>query len=176
MKHKQIEKPQAGEYAPYFQHYLDSAPNDNVLEYLENQMSNTLSLLSTIDDTQGLYSYAEGKWSIKELLGHVIDTERIFCYRALRFARKDKTPLPGFDQDDYVKNANFNDQSLNRLKTDYELVRKNTVNLFNGFTDEMLVQSGISNNVKLTVRSIPYILAGHEAHHIKILHERYSIK
>ena len=120
-----------------------------------------------------LYRYAEGKWTIKEVLVHIIDDERIYAYRALRFARNDKTELPGFDQDPYAFYSNANVRSIESIIEEYEAVRMSTITLFNGFSDDVMLRSGVANNNEVTVRALGYHIAGHELHHLNILKNRY---
>lgn len=173
MKYRRIEKPNPNDYAPYFQQYIDLILNENIIEFLENQLSDAVSFYDRLNESEIDYRYAPGKWSIKEVLIHIIDTERIFNYRALRFARKDKTPLPGFEQDDYINNTDWINYPIKSLIEEYELVRKHTIALFNNMTEEMYNQSGISNEMNLSVRAIPFIIAGHEGHHLKIINTKY---
>lgn len=127
-----------------------------------------------LSEAQGAYRYAEEKWSIKEVIQHVIDSERIFTYRALRFARNDKTEISGFEQNDYVPESNADARSIHSLMTEFTNVRASTVDLFTSFTEEMRSRSGISNNVEMSVEALGYIMSGHLRHHLNVIHERYS--
>lgn len=163
-------------FATYFEYYINLVKdNSDVVDALERTHLLTNSLMNTIDEEQGNYAYAEGKWTVKELLVHVIDTERIFCERALRFARNDKTELPGFDHDNYVLNSSANERSLADIRNEFEAVRTATVALFNSFTPEMLNKEGVANKNHLTVLAIGYIIAGHEKHHVNVLKEKYRL-
>lgn len=168
-----IAPPETSEYAPYFGRYISLVPGGNVLAALEDQPRETLSLLSTMTDEQGDYRYAPGKWSIKELLGHVIDTERIFAYRALRFARNDQTPLASFEQDGYIAAANFSACRLADLIEEFMAVRRATVWLFRQLSAEAWMRHGTASGNPASVRAIAYIIAGHELHHRRILQEQY---
>lgn len=161
-------------YARYYKSYIDLvSSSDNFIDILELTHKKTNELLDLVTEEKGNYTYAEGKWTIKELLVHLIDAERIFCNRALRFARNDKTDLPGFDHDNYVLNSRANERSLFDIICEFDSVRNATINLFKGFNEEMLERKGKANNNELTVLAIAYIIAGHETHHIKVLAEKY---
>lgn len=161
-------------FSDYFNHYVNLVNNNNdVINTLEISHKRTNELLDLITEEQGNYSYAEGKWSIKELLVHLIDTERIFCNRALRIARNDKTNLPGYDHDAYVPESMANERKICEIYKEFDLVRQSTIAMFKSFTPEMLERSGTANGNNLTVLAIGYIIAGHETHHINILEERY---
>ena len=161
-------------FAEYFNYYINLVKgNINLIDVLENTHLKSNELLDLITEDQGDYAYAEGKWTIKELLIHLIDTERIFCNRALRFARNDKTDLPGYDHDDYVKYSNAKNRTICDIQKELNLVRATTIALFNSFSEEMLDREGTANGNKLTVLAIGYIIGGHEIHHTKILTERY---
>ncbi|MGB0887490.1 MAG: DinB family protein [Vicingaceae bacterium] len=161
-------------FSEYFSHYVNLAKDyDNVITALEFSHKRTNELLDLVTEEQGNFAYAEKKWSIKELLVHLIDTERIFCNRALRFARNDKTDLPGYDHDAFVPESRANERKLCEICKEYDLVRQATIALFKSFTDKMLEKNGTANGNHLTVLSIGFILSGHETHHINILEERY---
>jgi len=161
-------------FAEYFQHYINLVDdNEDVITALEHTHKRTNEFLDLITEEQGNYAYAEEKWTIKELLTHLIDTERIFCNRALRIARNDKTDLPGYDHDEYVKYSGSNERSLCEICKEYNLVRQGTISLFKSFTDVMLNREGTANNNKLTVLAIGFIISGHETHHINVLEEKY---
>jgi hypothetical protein len=140
---------------------------------LRDQLAETESLLREIGESRGNHRYAPGKWSVKEVVGHLADAERVFSYRALRFAREDKTPLPGYEQDDYVRSANFDSRHLAELAAEFRSVRAATITLFTGFSDDALMRMGPANNVAFSVRALGWIIAGHELHHRRILKERY---
>lgn len=161
-------------FSDYFNHYVNLAKDyDDVISALELSHKRTNELLDLVTEEQGNYAYAEGKWTIKELLAHMVDTERIFCNRALRFARNDQTDLPGYDHDAYVPVSGANDRKLCEICKEFDLVRQATIALYKSFTPEMLEKSGTANGNSLTVLSIGYITAGHETHHVNILEERY---
>jgi uncharacterized damage-inducible protein DinB len=166
------QRPQADEFPVFYKGYIDTV-GDDVLAELENQIESLPKFLSAISEEKASFAYAEGKWTIKEVLGHMLDTERIMSYRALCFARQDATALPGFDENDYVKYAHFADRSLQSLLDEFIVLRKSTMYLLKSFNQEELNRSGISNDRPITVRALVYILAGHVNHHQHILKERY---
>lgn len=166
-------RPQAGEYAEYYGKYISLVPAGDLLSTLARQLEETLALLKSIPETQGERRYAAGKWSIKELVGHMIDSERVFAYRALRFARHDPTPLSGFDQDHYVQQANFDARPLSELAEEYEHVRRASLLLFRHLDGDAWARRGTANDNEVSVRALAFIIAGHEAHHVQILRSRY---
>ena len=171
---KRILKPKEGEYAPYAMMYIKLLPDDGrVLEYLNENLKKTKDLIDSLPVDKLSYRYAEGKWNIKEILLHIIDVERIFTYRALRFARNDKTALAGFEQDDYTPHSGANGRNLFSIFEEYEAVRRATVTFFNGCEEEALTRSGLANNQNVSVRSLVYQIAGHELHHCNIIKEKY---
>jgi hypothetical protein len=167
------ERPPATEYAPYYARYIDRIPDGDILHTLEAQLGETLALLRGIPESRGEHRYAPGKWTIKELVGHVVDTERIFAFRGLWIARGDTAPLPGYEQDDWVARGGFGARTLRDLAGELEHVRLGNLVLFRGLTDEAWMRRGVANNVEFTARAIPFILAGHERHHMGMLQERY---
>jgi len=166
-------RPEATEYAPYYGKYVSLVAGDDILAALSDQLSVTLALLGSVPESQAGFRYAAGKWSMKELLGHVIDGERIFAYRALRFARNDRTPLPGFEQDDYIRNASFDACSLAALAAEFESVRRATLFLFRHLDGEAWMRRGVASESEVSVRALAYMIAGHELHHVGILRDRY---
>jgi hypothetical protein len=168
-----LNRPDATEYAPYYGKYISLVADKDILTLLSRQLDETLALLGSINESQAGYRYAPDKWSIKELVGHLIDTERIFAYRALRFARNDKTPLQGFEQDDYIRGASFDDCALNDLASEFEHVRRSSLSLFNHLSEEAWKRRGTASDSEVSVRALAYIIAGHELHHMEILRSRY---
>jgi uncharacterized damage-inducible protein DinB len=166
-------RPGSGEYAEYYDSYISLVPDGDIVATLSNQLESTLALLRGIDESQANKRYEPDKWSIKELVGHMIDAERIFAYRALRFARNDQTPLSGFEQDDYVKGADFDGRSLADITNEFEHVRRSTISLFGSLSPEAYTRRGPANDVEVSVRALAYMMAGHEAHHMNILKTRY---
>lgn len=173
MTQSNIQRPEAGEYLAYFGRYIDLVPEGDILTTLARQNEATLALLRGLSESQGAYRYAPGKWSIKELVAHLSDAERVFNYRALRFARADETPLPGFEEDDYVRNGSFDRFPLSDLATGFEDVRRSTLSLFRLMTPEASVRRGKANNAEISVRALAYVTAGHEIHHMNVLRNRY---
>jgi uncharacterized damage-inducible protein DinB len=166
-------KPTPTEYAPYYERYVSLVPQGDILETLGRQIEATLALLSSIPEEKGDYRYAPEKWSIKELLGHIIDTERIFAYRALRFGRNDSTELAGYEQDDYGKNNKLDGVSLSELAKEFESVRRSTIYLLQHFDEAAWSRNGVASNNPVSVRALAHIIAGHETHHLNVLRERY---
>jgi uncharacterized damage-inducible protein DinB len=169
-----MKRPGSDEYLPYYAHYIGLVGSGDVVGILESQIRETLSLLRSIPDSRGTFRYAPGKWSINEVVGHLIDAERIFAVRALRFARADKSPLPGWEQDDYIAAANFDEYPLSDLTADYESVRKATCFLYRHMNEEATTRRGIANGAEVSVRALAYITAGHELHHRGVIKEKYQ--
>ncbi len=168
-------KPQPGDYALHYDMYISLIKNDDVFAALENRTQSLVKLLNSIGEQKGNYAYAEGKWTIKQVIGHVIDTERIMAFRALSFARGEKQPIPGFEQDDYVDEANFNERTLKDLLSEFEAVRESSIILFKSFTEEMFNRRGIAGGNEITVLALLFIIAGHEKHHLNVLREKYGV-
>lgn len=168
-----INKPDTTEYLPYYGKYVSLVPDGDILNVLGKQIEETVGLLNGIPESRANFRYAPDKWSIKELVGHVIDTERIFAYRALRFARNDKTPLPGYEQDDYVSNASFDSCTLTDLASELKTVRQSTLFLFKHLDESAWMRRGLANDSEASVRALAHIIAGHELHHREILRSRY---
>lgn len=166
-------KPESTEYRPYYGRYISLVEDGDILTVLSKQVEDTLALLGDIPESRADFRYAPDKWSIKELLGHLIDTERIFAYRALRFARNDQTPLPGYEQDDYVRNASFDGYPLADLAAEFQVVRKSSLSLFKHLDKGAWMRQGKANDSDVSVRALAYIIAGHELHHREILRSRY---
>lgn len=166
-------RPEKSEYQPYFEVYISRVPDGDIVGTLGKQLDETLALIESIPEARGDFRYAEDKWTIKELIGHVIDSERVFAYRALRFGRGDATPLSGFEQDDFVRGADFNKRSLSDLAGEYEHVRRATISLLASLEASAWDRRGSANNNEVSVRGIAFIIAGHERHHVEILRTRY---
>jgi uncharacterized damage-inducible protein DinB len=171
---KKVQKPEQGEYRPYTTMYIDLVPDDElVLQHLWDNVQMFKGLVGPLSEEKLGTPCAEGEWTIKEIVSHVIDAERIFAYRALRFARNDTTELAGFDQNSYVTYAGANERSIEDLLDELTAVRTATLALFKSFGDEVWQRSGLSNGHKLSVRAALYIIAGHELHHINSIKENY---
>ena len=166
-------KPLLTSYPVYFQKYVSQVPEEDLLTAFQNQLPIIKEFLSKINEEKSAYAYAEGKWTLKEVLQHIIDTERIFNYRALCISRKETTSLPGFDENDYAANSNGNSRKWQDMVEELLTVRKGTEIMFKSFTDEMLETSGLSNNNPATVNSIGFTTLGHFYHHKKVMEERY---
>jgi uncharacterized damage-inducible protein DinB len=165
--------PSTYEYADYYASYVKLVPQGDIIEILRDQMKETVSLLSTLTEPQSEYRYASGKWSIKEVIGHITDTERIMSYRLLSIARGEKTSLPGYDENEYVAKADFDNQSLKDLMDHFACVRQSTIHLIKSLSDESLSRRGTANNSEVTAKALITIVTGHELHHRKIIQERY---
>jgi uncharacterized damage-inducible protein DinB len=165
--------PDATEFAPYYGKYTSRVKTENIIATLESQAVQTKALFGAVSEADAGFRYAPEKWSIRQMLGHVTDSERIFSYRALRIARGDKTPIEGFEQDDYVRNAPFERCTLNELLNEFAAVRDATVRLFRSFDQGAWTRRGVASSNEVSVRALAYIIAGHELHHIEVLRERY---
>ncbi len=168
-----MKRPEAGEYAEHYATYISKVPGTDVLGILESQRLQMSQLFAGRTERDGNFRYAPGKWTIKEVLGHITDTERIFSYRALRIARGDQTPLPGFEQDDFVKNGGFAARTLTDLVEEFAAVRGASVALFRSFDDQAWSRRGVASEKQVTVRALGFITAGHLIHHRMILEEQY---
>src|ERR1700748_1885209 len=166
-------RPEPGEYAPFYETYVSKVQGADVLSQLESQRLQTAQLFAAGSERDGNFRYAPDKWTIKEVVGHLSDSERIFTYRALRIARGDQTPLPGFEQNDFVKIGNFAEQSLADLVQEYGMVRMSTLALLQSLDADAWARRGTASDKPVTVRALAFIIAGHELHHREILKERY---
>lgn len=166
-------KPGKSEFLPYYERYISLVPDGDVISTLTTQMSETQELLRALPASVATYRYAPDKWSLNEVVGHMIDSERIFGARALRFARNDSTPLPGFEQDDYVRNSSFDNYPLSEMASELEAVRHSTLFLFRHMDEQAWMRRGVANNAEVSVRALAYIIAGHELHHREIIRARY---
>jgi uncharacterized damage-inducible protein DinB len=166
-------RPQETEYAPYYGRYVSRVPDGDVAATLEAQLAETLALVRGIPEARGTHRYGPDKWSIKQVLGHVIDAERIFAYRLLRIARGDATPLPGFEENDYVRHADFDRLTLADLAAELEAVRRATLFLLRHLEPDALARRGTASGFPVTARALAFIIAGHERHHVGMLRERY---
>ena len=167
-------RPAPDEYAPYYSAYVSAVPDGEILVLLRDQLAETEALLREFRGERGDHRYAPGKWSVKEVVGHMADTERIFAYRALRFARGDRTPLPGYEQDDFVRGGNFSARPLPEIAGELRSVRMASITLFAGLSADALMRRGPANNVEFSVRALAWIIAGHERHHARVIREKYA--
>jgi len=171
---RHIEKPRAGEYPPYADIYIGLLPDDGlVLKHLADNLESTVKLIQDLPEEKLVYRYAKNKWTIKEILVHIIDDERIYVYRALRFARNDATELASFDQDDFATHSGANNRSILSILDEYAATRKATIAFFEGLEDQAFTRVGVANGNRVTVRALAYHIAGHEMRHVNIIKERY---
>ena len=168
-----MNRPQPTEYAGYYANYISKVPGSDILSVLESQRLQMLQLFAGRSERDGNFLYAAGKWTVKEVLGHITDTERILTYRALRFARGDQTPLPGFEQNDYVRSGAFSERTLAGLAEEFGAVRSASIALFRSFNNEAWTRRGMADQKEVTVRALAFITAGHQMHHRILLEERY---
>ena len=168
-----MHRPESNEYDRYYETYVSLVPEIDIVAAMENQLSEIAKLFGEITEEKSLYAYAEGKWTIKELVGHLVDGERIFAYRALRISRADLTPIEGFEQDGYIENSNFNAAKFTDLTEELILSRKANLLLFKNMTDEAWTKTGTASGVPVSVRALAFIMVGHIRHHLNILRERY---
>lgn len=168
-----MSRPQPSEYDPYYQKYIGLVPEDEIVPALESQISELKGLFDGVPEEKGTFAYDDGKWSVKEVISHLIDGERIFAYRAFRIARGDRTPIEGFEQEGYIENAHANRRSFGELLNEFKLLREANLLFFKNLEAGDWVRTGIANNVEISVRSLAWIMAGHIRHHTAILRERY---
>ncbi|WP_310560710.1 DinB family protein [Flavobacterium sp.] len=161
------------EYSQFNATYIKALDGVNLIEELEISLHDFIKFVQNIPMDKFDYRYAEGKWTIKDIIQHIIDAERIFGYRALRISRNDKTPLPGFEENDYVENTNANGRSIQELLTEFSAVRHSSLLLFKSFSSAQLTRMGIASNHPISVRAIGFLIIGHLKHHQKIFGERY---
>ncbi len=170
-----LPRPTADEFAPFYAGYVAKVPDGEILKFLEAQLREVRSLLSTIPEGRGVHRYAEGKWSIKEVIGHLCDAERIFSYRALRIARNDDTPLAGFDENKYVPAGKFDARTMASLVDEVVQVRDATMSLVRTIDAEAGARLGTASGKSVSARALIWIIAGHMAHHVGVLRERYGV-
>lgn len=161
------------EYALFYKNYIKSLGEVDLFEVLNSSLEDTLTTLKNLPEDKLIYKYDIGKWTIKELIQHIIDAERVLSYRAIRFSRNDTTDLHGFDEDWYVDNSNGNDRDFKELLEEFTNIRKSSISLFKSFTNEMLLMKGTANGSILSVRALGFIIAGHHLHHLKVIKEKY---
>lgn len=167
-------RPNKNDYAPYYERYVSLIKGDDIHKILSLQSFETQAVLNSFPKEMGNFAYAPGKWTVKEVVGHLIDTERVMAYRAMCIARGEQQALPGFEQDDYVKNGNFNQRELFDLNYEFRLLRESNMLLAKSFSEDAFQKRGIANKNEITVLALLYIIAGHEKHHMNILVERYK--
>jgi hypothetical protein len=167
-------RPESSEYAPFYHKYVESVPEGDVVALLREGGRDLLDTVAAVPEDRAGFRYAEGKWSIREVIGHVIDAERIFTYRALRIARGDTTPLASFDENAYVKTAGSDARALSNLAREFGAVRESSVQLFESLPADAWGRSGVASDRDVSVRALAYIATGHAMHHLRILRERYG--
>ena len=170
-----MSRPERTEYDPYYEHYISLVADSDIIDVLAAQPTKLQDILTAMPEEKGEFRYENGKWSIKELLGHLIDGERMFAYRLFRISRGDGTPIEGFEQDGYIENAHSNDRSFADLLEEFSLLRRANMIFFKNLSDEAWARVGTANNAKISVRALIYIMAGHIEHHLAILKERYQV-
>jgi len=170
-----IDRPAAGEYAPYYGRYIEQVTHDDALPLLETQNETTQQGLGRIDESRAMHRYAPGKWSVKEVVQHMIDVERVFAYRALRFARNDSSELPGFDENLWAPEAYADRRSFAELLDEFAAVRRASVTLYRSFEPEWLLRRGVASQNVMTVRALAWVIVGHEIHHLKGLRHNYGV-
>lgn len=170
-----MNRPEINEFAPYYNNYISLVEGDDVMQVLNAQVAEIRSIFANVPEDKGTTAYVEGKWTIKELLSHLIDGERIFAYRILRISRGDKTPIEGFEQDDYIENSNANSRSFADLIGEFEAQRQSNLHMVNNISDEASKRMGTASDKPVSVRALTYIMAGHVRHHINVLNERYLV-
>ena len=171
-----MNRPDKTEYDPYYEHYVSLVADSDILDTLGSQSTKLQDIFTAMPEERGDFRYAEGKWSIKELLGHLIDAERMFAYRLFRISRGDETPIEGFEQDGYIENAHSNGRSFADLLEEFSLLRRANMIFFNNMGDDSWTRVGTANNAKISARALVYIMAGHIEHHLGVLKERYSVQ
>lgn len=168
-----MSRPQPADFPEYYGRYISRVDADNLQQAINKYAQELVAFYTNLPETKALYSYAPGKWTLKEVLQHVIDTERVMTYRMMRFARKDKTPLPSFDENSFTENAFANERSFDSLKEEFLALRKSTDLFIHSLNDEQLASSGIASNLHITANSLGYIIFGHLLHHKIIIEEKY---
>jgi hypothetical protein len=168
-----ITAPLPEDYPAYYGTYIQKVKGNDLIKSLKEIHQETKDLLKNVSEEKLNYRYAPGKWSIKEIIGHLIDGERVFAYRALRFARNDKTPLASFEENDWAASSNAGQRSFSELMSEFDAVRETTIHLFNSFDEEMILRKGVASEKEISVKSLGYSMAGHEFHHAGIIKERY---
>lgn len=170
-----ITKPTAGSLTPYAQYYIDKVNQQDLIEALSDSRSALVDWMSALSEEQGDYRYAPGKWTVKEVVRHMVDVERILCYRAFRFSRKDATALPGFEENDYIRHTEHLALPWKVIITEYSAVRASSLSLYEAMSMDMLDFPGLANNTPYSARILGFMTVGHQLHHAQILHDRYGL-
>jgi uncharacterized damage-inducible protein DinB len=168
-----ISKPSISDLSEYYQSYLHYVPEDDLMQVLKEQKSVIENFVSSVPAAKESFRYADGKWMLKEVVGHLCDTERILSYRALRIARNDKTPMSGFEENEYTPNSNYKDRTLKNIAEELLAVRAATILLFENMSEDMFDRKGIANNNEVTVRGILFFTVAHARHHMGVIKEKY---
>lgn len=168
-----MSRPLSGEYHPYFDRYIDLAEGDDIAAALEHSKHQVLKALEGVNEDKGNYKYGEGKWTLKEVLQHIIDTDVVFLYRALTFSREDEANLPGFEQNDWAANSSTEGQTLSALFQQFTILKDLLITYFKSFDDATLLKTGLASGNRTSVRAIGFISAGHSLHHLNIIKQRY---
>lgn len=168
-----MNRPDKSEYAEYYHKYVQNVPEGSITDILEDQLNFVVEFLSAISEEKSLSRYAQNKWSVREVMGHIIDSERVFAYRALRFSRGDQKPLQGFDENLYINNSSYHTVGLQLLIEEFFHLRKSTIALFRSMKNEMWFNKGNASGYDVSVRGLAYIIVGHTEHHLRIIRERY---
>lgn len=168
-----MKRPQPSEYFEFYAEYISLVKSENIIREMEEQLLDLQALTAMVSTDKEEYAYAPEKWTIKQVIGHIIDAERIMAYRALRISRKDKTNLSGFDEDVFVANSNFNSRTLYDLTHEFSLVRESNIALFRSFNEEMISEMGNANEKGISVRALMFIIVGHTRHHMNVIREKY---
>ncbi|MDQ3282650.1 MAG: DinB family protein [Acidobacteriota bacterium] len=169
-------RPATTDHAAHFNRYIERVPEDDILSVIEQQSSETQKMLSSLDETRASFRYEAGKWSVKEVIGHLVDAERILGYRALAISRGETQSLPGWDEDEYVRNAHFDTWRIGDLAEAYAVARRTNIVFFRNLPDEAWDRRGVANGNPVTARALAFVLVGHERHHLAILRERYRVE
>jgi len=168
-------RPEPDEYGEFYKNYIELIDEPNIVQVLIQQGQQTYAVIQRLTEEEASYRYEDDKWSVKEIFGHLVDTERIMAYRALCISRGETKSLPGYDHEAYVQQANFESRSLQSISTEYDALRNANISMFNSFSKDQILRTGKANDVTVSVRALAYIIAGHERHHMQILENKYGI-
>jgi hypothetical protein len=173
--YRNMNRPEKSEYDGYYERYVSLVADENIVDILARQPDELKGMFADVPEDRGTFAYEEGKWTLKEMLSHVIDGERMFAYRVLRISRGDETPIEGFEQDGYIENSSANNRCFAELLEEFELQRRSNLLLIDNLSEEATLRTGTASGLSISVRGLVYIMAGHVQHHLNILKERYSI-
>lgn len=168
-------RPEPDEYGEFYKNYIELIDEPNIVQVLIQQGQQTYAVIQRLTTDEASHRYEKDKWSVKEIFGHLVDTERIMAYRALCISRGETTSLPGYDHETYVQEAEFENRSLQSISTEYDALRNSNISMFNSFSKNQTMRKGTANDVTVSVRGLAYIIAGHERHHMQILENKYDI-